>query len=173
MQRFAPRECDPIHPFLRSRRRTGGIRRQPALIASCAGIPTKGAARCPDCARRSYVRSPEHRGLPVSAPRFTVIEIDTGACHGSFDSEAEVTAHLVFAKLGHDQVEIVSDTSAMTRYAAWSWAGGSTPGQGAAAGGTPGSGTETAPHPVSTCSASRRESAAASTRTSDPGDALS
>ena len=48
-----------------------------------------------------------------------MIEIDTGECHGSFDSEAEVAACLVFAKLGRDQVEIVSDTSAMTRYAAW------------------------------------------------------
>ena len=61
----------------------------------------------------------EHRGLPASPARFTAIKIDTGECHGSFDSEAEVVACLVFAKLGRDQVEIVSDTSAMTRYAAW------------------------------------------------------
>ena len=66
------------------------------------------------------MRSPEHRGLPVTAPRFTVIEIDTGVDHGTYDSPAEVAACLAFAKLGPDDVEIVSDTSAMTRYAAWS-----------------------------------------------------
>ena len=120
MQRFAPRGCHSFHPFFRSRRRAVGVRRQPAFIASCAGIPTKGAARCPDCARRSYARSSEHRGLPAWSARFTVIETDTGVCHGSFDSEAEVAACLAFAKLGPDDVEIVSDTSAMTRYAAWS-----------------------------------------------------
>ena len=120
MQRFAPRRCYRCHPFLRFRRRAGGIRRRSAFAASCTGIPTQGAARCPDCARRSYVHSPEHRGLPAWPALFTVIEIDTGVCHGSFDSEAEVAAHLIFAKLEHDQVEIVSDASAMTRYEAWS-----------------------------------------------------
>ena len=118
MQRFAPRGCGRFHPFLRSRRRAVGIRRRPAFAESCTGILTQGTARCPDCARRSYVRSPEHRGPPVTAPRFTVIEIDTGVCHGSFDSAVEVAACPVFARLGPDQVEIVSDASAMTRYAA-------------------------------------------------------
>ena len=94
-------------------------RRARKLCTEC-GAPAGNASRCEPCARRSYVRSGEHRGLPAWPARFTVIEIDTGVCHGSFDSEAEVAACLVFAKLGHDQVEIVSDTSAMTRYAAWS-----------------------------------------------------
>ena len=93
-------------------------RRARKLCTEC-GAPAGSASRCEPCARRSYVRSGEHRGLPAWPARFTVIEIDTGVCHGSFDSEAEVAACLVFAKLGHDQVEIVSDTSAMTRYAAW------------------------------------------------------
>ena len=94
-------------------------RRARKLCTEC-GAPAGNASRCEACARRSYVRSGEHRGLPAWPARFTVIEIDTGVCHGSFDSEAEVAACLVFAKLGHDQVEIVSDTSEMTRYAAWS-----------------------------------------------------
>ena len=94
-------------------------RRAKNLCTDC-GAPAGNASRCEPCARRSYVRSSEHRGLPAWPARFTVIEIDTGVCHGSFDSEAEVAAHLVFAKLGHGQVEIVSDASAMTRYAAWS-----------------------------------------------------
>ena len=94
-------------------------RRARKLCTEC-GAPAGNASRCEPCALRSYLRSSEHRGLPAWPARFTVIEIDTGVCHGSFDSEAEVAACLVFAKLGHDQVEIVSDTSAMTRYAAWS-----------------------------------------------------
>ncbi len=94
-------------------------RRARKLCTECSA-PAGNASRCEPCARRSYVRSSEHRGLPAWPARFTVIEIDTGVCHGSFDSEAEVAACLVFAGLGHDQVEIMSDTSAMTRYAAWS-----------------------------------------------------
>ena len=57
-------------------------------------------------------------GAPRSAGLARAIHGDrdrTGVCHGSFDSEAEVAACLVFAKLGHDQVEMVSDASAMTR----------------------------------------------------------
>ena len=94
-------------------------RRRARNLCTDCGAWAGNAARCEPCARRSYVRSGEHRGLPAWPARFTVIEIDTGECHGSFDSEAEVAACLVFAKLVPDQVEIVSDTSAMTRYAAW------------------------------------------------------
>ena len=83
------------------------------------GAPSQGAARCPECARRSYLRSPEHRGLPVSQPRFTVIEIDTGVDHGTYDSPAEVAACLAFAKLGPDDVEIVSDVSVMASLTSW------------------------------------------------------
>ena len=77
------------------------------------------ASRCEPCARRSYTRSPEHRGLPVSQPRFTVIEIDTGVDHGTYDSPAEVAACLAFAKLGPDDVEIVSDVSVMASLTSW------------------------------------------------------
>ena len=94
-------------------------RRAKNLCTDC-GAPAGNASRCEPCARRSYVRSSEHRGLPPWPALFTVIEIDTGVDHGTYDSPAEVAACLAFAKLGPDDVEIVSDTSAMTRYAAWS-----------------------------------------------------
>ena len=94
-------------------------RRRARNLCTDCGARAGNAARCEPGARRSYVRSGEHRGLPAWPARFTAIEIDTGECHGSFDSEAEVAACLVFAKLAPDQVEIGSDTSAMTRYAAW------------------------------------------------------
>ena len=106
-------------PSRRAYARKMYARRRARGVCTDCGQPSMGASRCPPCARRSYVRSGEHRGLPALPARFTVIEIDTGECHGSFDSEAEVAACLVFAKLSPDRVEIVSDTSAMTRYAAW------------------------------------------------------
>ena len=106
-------------PSRRAYARKMYARRRARNLCTDCGQPSMGASRCPPCARRSYVRSGEHRGLPAWPARFTVIEIDTGECHGSFDSEAEVAACLVFARLTPDQVEIVSDTSAMTRYAAW------------------------------------------------------
>ncbi len=69
---------------------------------------------CESCARRSYVRSAEHRGLPAWPARFAVIETDAAECHGSFDSEAELVTCLVFARRGRDQVEIVGDAEYFT-----------------------------------------------------------
>ncbi len=65
--------------------------------------PSKGAARCTACARRSYVRSGEHRGIPIWPPRYTVIEIATGKDHGTWDNMAEVAMCLAFARLSHDE----------------------------------------------------------------------
>ena len=96
------------------------VRRRVRNLCTDCGAPAGNASRCEPCARRSYVRSSEHRGLPAWPALFTVIEIDTGVDHGTYDSPAEVAACLAFIKLGPDQVEIVSDASAMTRYAAWS-----------------------------------------------------
>ena len=39
-------------------------RRAKRLCTDCSQ-PSQGASRCPKCARRSYVRSGEHRGLPL------------------------------------------------------------------------------------------------------------
>ena len=123
---MAPRAARPAPGCSRAARRAGltpGRCTRVGAPGSCApnaaprpgtrpdASPARGAATC---------ARPSIAGCPAWPARFTVIEIDTGVCHGSFDSEAEVAACLVFAKLGHDQVEIVSDTSAMTRYAAWS-----------------------------------------------------
>ena len=81
--------------------------------------PSQGAARCVPCAERSYARSDYFRGIPVWDPSFTVIEIATGERLGTYDSEAEAVAALVFAKLSFDQVEIVSDASPMARLTGW------------------------------------------------------
>lgn len=48
-----------------------------------------------------------------------MIEIDTGVDHGTYDNPAEVAACLAFAKLGPDDVEIVSDVSPMAALTSW------------------------------------------------------
>ena len=83
------------------------------------GQPAFGACRCPACAERSYERSAHFKGIPVWEPGFMVIEIDTGAVHGPFDSEAEAAASLVFAKLSPEEVEIVSDAPITARVTGW------------------------------------------------------
>ena len=61
-------------------------RRVRRLCIDCAA-PSQGASRCPPCARRSWARSGEHRGLPVLPPRVTVIEIATGKNHGYLEQD--------------------------------------------------------------------------------------
>ena len=95
----------------RSRRRYVH-RRVRGLCIDCAA-PSQGAARCPECARRSYQRSDEHRGLPILPPRYTVIEIATGDDYGTWDSMAEVAMCLAFARLSREDVEVISDVSPM------------------------------------------------------------
>ena len=83
-------------------------RRVRRLCIDC-GAPSQGASRCPPCARRSWARSGEHRGLPVLPPRVTVIEIATGVNHGTWDRWEDVVVCLAFAKLSRDQVELIPD----------------------------------------------------------------
>ncbi len=87
------------------------------LCVSC-GAPAPGASRCEPCARLSRACSDAWRGLPAWPARYTVIEIATGADHGTYDSEAEAAACLAFAKLSRDEVEIVADEPLIARYAA-------------------------------------------------------
>ena len=99
-------------------RRRYARRRARGLCIDC-GEPAGGAARCPKCARRSYVRSGEHRGIPIYPPRFTVIEIATGEDHGTWDSWDEVLMCLAFARLSLEQVEVISDASPMMTFTSW------------------------------------------------------
>ena len=75
-----------------SRRRSAG------RCVDC-NLPSQGAARCSPCAKRSHERSGHFRGMPLYPPRYTVIELATGACHGTYDSMADVALCLAFAKL--------------------------------------------------------------------------
>ena len=77
------------------------------------GAPAQGAARCENCARRSYERSSHFRGLPLYPSRYTVVELATGTDHGTWDSWEEVALCLAFARLSLDQVEVLVDQSPM------------------------------------------------------------
>ena len=93
-------------------------RRARGLCISC-GAPSQGASRCQPCASKSYERSDYFRGIPIWDPSWTVIELATGREHGPFDSEADVSLCLVFAKLARDQVEVLSDISPMATCTSW------------------------------------------------------
>ncbi len=83
------------------------------------GADADAGVRCASCARRSYLSSGEHKGLPLYPPRYTVVELATGVEHGPLDSWEEVAMCLAFAKLSREEVEIVSDVPLMPTIAAW------------------------------------------------------
>ena len=72
-----------------------------------------GRARCESCARRSNSRAPEPHRASAPFPEYTVVELGTGDVIGSFETEAEAAACLVFAGLRPEQVEIRSDVPLM------------------------------------------------------------
>ena len=49
-----------------------------------------------------------------------MIEVATGKDHGTWDSWEEVAMCLAFARLSHDEVEIITDASLMATFTAWS-----------------------------------------------------
>ena len=93
-------------------------RRARDKCTDCGG-PAHGACRCPACATRSHERSGRFRGMPLYPPSYTVIELASGACHGTYDSMADVALCLAFAKLSRDEVEVIVDGPEIARYAAW------------------------------------------------------
>ena len=93
-------------------------RRARNACVDCAA-PSMGAARCPSCARRSYLRSGEHRGMPAGPPTFHVIEIETGATLGEWETLAEARASLAFARIDPDDVTIEADIPMMNALASW------------------------------------------------------
>ena len=81
--------------------------------------PTDGAARCVPCAKRSYLSSGEHKGMPVHPPRYTVVELATGVEHGPLDSWEEVAMCLAFERLSRDEIEVVEESSWMATLTSW------------------------------------------------------
>ena len=93
--------------------------RRASGVCTACGVPSQGASRCAPCAEKSYHRSDYFRGIPIWDPSWTVIELATGREHGPFDSEADVSLCLAFAKLARDQVEVLSDISPMATCTSW------------------------------------------------------
>jgi len=116
----AVRETERRDPEKRNAaaRRLYARRRAKGLCTDC-GEPSQGSARCEPCARRSYERSTYFRGMPLYPPQFTVVELDTGHDHGTFDSWEDVALCLAFARLSLDQVEVITDQSPVATWAAW------------------------------------------------------
>ncbi len=90
-------------------------------VSSCTecGAYSAGASRCVPCARRSYLRSGEHRGLPTAPASFRVVVIATGEDLGCWESGAELAACLAFSRLSPEDVEIVGDVPVMNGLTAW------------------------------------------------------
>lgn len=86
-------------------------RKARGLCVDCA-VPAAGSARCPRCAYRSNVRAPARHAMLAWPPQITVIDPDAGEI-GTFETEAEAAASLVFAGLRPDQVEIRADIPLM------------------------------------------------------------
>ena len=75
------------------------VRRRARKECTRCGAWAGNAATCEPCSRRSRMRSPDHRGVPVSEPRFTIVEIASGRALDTFETEAEAVASLAFARL--------------------------------------------------------------------------
>ena len=103
-----------------AKRRRYADRRARGRCVEC-DAPSPGVARCEPCSRKHRESSGAFRGIPLWDPSWTVIEIATGACHGTYDSEMDVAACLAFAKLSHDEVEVIADISPMATLTAHPW----------------------------------------------------
>ena len=101
-----------------ARRQRYAERRAKGRCVACEA-PSPGAARCEPCSRKHSEASGAYRGIPLWDPTWTVIEIETGIDHGTYDSEADVSLCLAFARLSRDQVEIIRDAPITASIAAW------------------------------------------------------
>ena len=107
------------YPRKNAARREEYARRRARGRCTDCGEPSQGAARCEPCARRSYERSTYFRAMPVYDPQFTVVDLETGDEHGTYDSWEEVAMALAFAGLPPDRVEVITDAPAIMGIAAW------------------------------------------------------
>ncbi len=108
--RHAALEAERVLPELKNAtNRKRYVRRRAKRICVDCGVGTAGSARCPACASRSNTRAPVWHAAQPGPPFYTVIELETGIDHGTYDTEAETAACLVFLGLRIEQVEILSN----------------------------------------------------------------
>ncbi len=101
-----------------ARRRRYAERRAKGRCVEC-NTPSPGVARCEPCSRKHRESSGAFRGIPVLEPQYTVIELETGIDHGTYDSMADVILCLAFAKLSAHQVEVVRDAPVTASLTGW------------------------------------------------------
>ena len=105
--RCAALEAERASPARRSAvRKKRYVRRRARRLCVDCSAPVGATARCEGCARRSNSRAPEPHRAPLPFPEYTVVELESGDEIGSFETEAEAAACLVFAGLRRDQVEV-------------------------------------------------------------------
>ena len=112
-RRFCPTCAD------KNRARDRVKRRRLRALGLCVECrkPSFGGYLCAPC--RTKMRHYVARAMPVWSPSYTVWEIATDKCHGSWDSQEDVSLCLAFAKLSRDEVEIVTDAPAMAGFVGW------------------------------------------------------
>ena len=112
--RHAALDAERVSPERKSaaNRKRYARRRARGVCVDCR-VYAAGAARCPACAYRSNARAPAWHAAQVGPPFYTVIEVETGEDHGTYDTEAETAACLAFLGLRIDQVEILSNMPLM------------------------------------------------------------
>lgn len=101
-----------------ARRRRYAERRAKGRCVEC-NTPSPGIARCEPCSLKHRESSGAFRGIPVWDPQYTVIELETGIDHGTYDSMADVILCLAFARLSGDQVEVIRDAPVTASFTAW------------------------------------------------------
>ncbi|MXW91818.1 MAG: hypothetical protein F4114_18140 [Rhodospirillaceae bacterium] len=108
--RHAALEAERVSPGRKSAtsRKRYARRRAERRCVDC-GTGTAGSARCPACAYRSNSRAPDRYAVQAGPPFYTVIELETGIDHGTYETEAETAACLAFLGLRIDQVDIRSN----------------------------------------------------------------
>ena len=103
-----------------ARRQRYADRRARGRCVEC-DAPSPAVARCEPCSRKHRESSGAFRGIPLWDPSWTVIEIATGEELGTYDSEADVSLCLAFAKLSREEVEVIPDISPMATMTAPPW----------------------------------------------------
>ncbi len=112
-RRFCPACADKDRARARVKRRR---LRAAGLCVDCQK-PSSGTYLCAPC--QAKMRHYAARAMPVWSPSYTVWEIATDRCHGTWDSQEDVSLCLAFAKLGRDEVEIVTDAPAIAGFVGW------------------------------------------------------
>ena len=107
-ERLSPERKKAVDRKRYARRRARGV------CVDCRAA-SLGAARCPACADRSNTRAPAWQAAQPGPPFYTVIELETGADHGTYDTEAETAACLAFLGLRVDQTRWKSSPTCRCR----------------------------------------------------------